>query len=414
MSLRITRDKTILGHFIESLTATYERLKSQPRNAVAIGILITIITFGLWSGRLPITPSASADSQALVSLYADGAQRIFSTNAQTVGQVLRRSDITLGPGDLVEPVASTTVTKGPFNINVYRARPILVVDGAHSYRLMSAYTSPKLLAQAAGVTVYPEDDYSTSVVTNIVQSQAIGEKVTIIRAKPFTVQVDGATHDLRTQATTVGGALKDAGISLGLKDTVSTPVTAPLSSGTSLTITRVTEALVTLTKTIPRSVQTVTDPSMMQGQTQVTTPGSDGQETDTFQIHYTNGVETNRQLVQVVSHTPAVPQVVTVGTEVLFEGSVEYWRPQVVAAATQWGIDPNMMLRIMECESNGNAADISEFVVDGQHPTGLFQYLPTTWTAAGGTSSNIMDGSVQIQLTAKKMATQGTSAWECQ
>ncbi|HUD10767.1 MAG TPA: ubiquitin-like domain-containing protein [Candidatus Saccharimonadia bacterium] len=381
---------------------------------MAIGILITIVTFGLWSGRLPVTPSASAESQALVSLYADGQQRMFATNATTVGAVLRRSDVKLGPGDLVEPSATTPVTKGPFNINVYRARPVLVVDGTRSYRVLSAYTSPKLLAQAAGVTVYPEDTYTTGVVTNIVQQQAIGERVTIIRAKPFTVQVDGETHLLRTQAATVGSALKEAGISLGVKDTVSTPVGAPLIAGADLAITRVTEALVTLTQDIPRPVQTITDPNVMQGQSSVTTAGSDGQKTVTYRIHYTNGVETSRELVQVVSQTAPVAQVVTVGTKILFEGSVEYWRSQVEAAAAQWGIDPNMMMQIMECESNGNATDVSTFVIDGQHPTGLFQYLPTTWVAAGGTSSNIMDGSAQIQLTAKKMATQGTGAWQCQ
>jgi hypothetical protein len=262
--------------------------------------------------------------------------------------------------------------------------------------------------------VYPEDTYSTSVITNFVQTGAIGEKVNIIRAKPFTVQVDGATRQLRTQATTVSQALKAAGISLGVKDTVSVPLNAPMTAGTSVSITRVTQALVTLTASIPRTVQTVTDPNVMQGQSSVTTPGSDGQTTDTYLVHYTNGVETGRDLVQVVSTTPPVPQVVTVGTKVLFEGSVEYWRPQVMTAAAQWGLDPNTMMRIMECESNGNATDVSTFVIDGQHPTGLFQYLPTTWIAAGGTADNIMDGSVQIELTAKKMATQGTGAWQCQ
>jgi uncharacterized protein YabE (DUF348 family) len=339
---------------------------------------------------------------------------MFSTTAPTVGAVLRRSDVKLGPGDIVEPNAATPIPKGPFNINVYRARPVLVVDGSNSYRLLSAYSSPQLLARAAGVKVFPEDTFATSVVTNFVQTSAIGEKVTIIRAKPFTVQVDGTTRQLRTQAVTVAAALKNAGISLGLKDTVSAPLSAPLTAGTALAITRVTQALVTLTRPIPRPVKTVRDPSVMQGQSSVTVVGSDGQTTSTYLIHYTNGVETGRDLVQVVSTTPPVAQVVTVGTKVLFEGSVEYWRPQVTAAAVEWGLDPNTMMRIMECESNGNAADISTFVIDGQHPTGLFQYLPTTWIAAGGTANNIMDGSEQIQLTAKKMATQGTGAWQCQ
>ena len=396
------------------MIAAYQRLASQPRNAVAIGILITIVSFGLASGRLPIAPSASAQSQTLVSLYVDGQDKMFSTGAQTVGQVLSLSHVTLGKGDLVEPSASTPLTKGMFNINVYRARPVLVIDGTHDYRLMSAYQSPRLLAKAAGVNVYPEDAYQTGVVQDFVKDKAIGEQVTVIRAKPFTVHVDGTTRLLRTQAKTVGGALADAGIALGPKDTVSTPVTAPLVANTFITVTRVTEAVVTQTTDLPKTVQNVNDPNLMQGQTQITNPGSDGAKVATYMVHYEDGIPTSQTLLQVVSDTQPVPEVVQVGTEIMFEGSVMYWRPQVLAAAAEYGVDPNVMLSIMECESNGNAADVSQFVVDGQHPEGLFQYLMTTWEAAGGTPSNIFDGSTQIQLTAKKIAADGTGAWACQ
>jgi resuscitation-promoting factor RpfB len=339
---------------------------------------------------------------------------LFSTDASTVGEVLHRTGIKLGPNDLVEPAASTVMPPGPFNINVYRAHHVLVVDGSHSYNVDSAYDSPHLLAEAAGLTLYPEDKYQTQVIINIVKADAVGEEVMVQRATPFSVQVDGKTDNLRTQAKTVGAALKDAGILLGAKDTVSQPLTAPVLAGTNIQITRVTDALVTLTQVLPAPVQTVTDPNALQGLTTVTQAGTNGQKTVVYMIHYRDGVEISRQQVQVVSQTAPVPQIVSVGTKVLFEGSVEYWRPQVIAAAQQYGLDPNMMLRIMQCESNGNAADVSTFVVDGQHPTGLFQYLPSTWLGAGGTTSNIMDGSTQIQLTAKKMAADGTGAWACQ
>jgi hypothetical protein len=72
------------------------------------------------------------------------------------------------------------------------------------------------------------------------------------------------------------------------------------------------------------------------------------------------------------------------------------------------------MLRIMACESKGNATTVSGFIINGEHPTGLFQYLPSTWRAAGGTDDNILDGTTQIKLTAKKMALYGTKPWQCQ
>jgi uncharacterized protein YabE (DUF348 family) len=374
------------------------------------------MTFGLSSGHLPVTPAspgAAADSGRMVSLYVDGQKRIFSTDATTVGDVLKRAAVRLSPGDISEPDAGATVTKGMFNINVYRAHPVLVVDGPKDYQIRSAHQSPRLLAAAAGLKTYPEDVYRTEVITDIVGDNAIGDKVIIVRAKPFTVKVDGAARLLRTQSHTLGKALEHAGISLGLKDTVSTPLAGPVVSGETVSVTRVSEATVTLTENIPRPQKTISDPKLLKGQTAVREPGSDGSKTTTYLIHYVNGAETGRQALKVVSEVQPTTQVTVVGTKVMFAGSIEYWRPQVEAAAAKWGLDPNMMLRIMQCESNGNASDVSHFIVNGQHPTGLFQYLLTTWEAAGGTPDNIFDGSLQIQLTAKKMATQGTGAWAC-
>ncbi len=388
-------------------------IRLQPRNAVAIGILVIVVSFGVSSGHWPPASSAIADSGSLVSLYVDGHKRLFATDAPTVGQVLERSGVKQAANDLVEPAQDTPVTHGQFNINVYRARPVLVVDGLRSYRLTSAYQSPRLLALAAGLTVYAEDTYHTEIVTDLVSDGAIGQKVTLTRAKPLTIKVDGTIRSIRTQAPTIKTALAGAGISLGLKDTVSAPLDSPVLPGTSVQVTRVSEVVATLTATIPRSVKTLTDPTLLKGLKQVQTEGADGQKTTTYRIHYTDGRETSREVLQVVSQTAPVTKIVLIGTKVIFAGSVEYWRPQVEAAAAQWGIDPNMMLRIMACESHGNAAAVNSATVNGQHASGLFQYLPSTWRQAGGTDANIFDGSVQIQLTAKKMALYGTGPWAC-
>ncbi len=347
----------------------------------------------------------------MVSLYADGQTRIFSTDAPTIGDILHRTGIKLAPGDLVEPAAATPTPKGPLNINVYRARPILVVDGGRSYHVLSAYQSPRLLAQAAGLTVFPEDEYTDEAVTDFMQaSDAIGEQVTIHRAKPYTVKVDGQTRSLRTQAKTIGEALKGANIALGSADTVAPAPSTPLVSADEVSVIRVSEAVATITRTVPRPVTVISDPTVLQGQSTVKTEGSDGQKTVTWRIHYKDGAETSREAIQVVSETAPVARVVVQGTKVFFAGSVEYWRPQVEAAAAQYGLDPNMMLRIMSCESHGNATSVNA----GSGATGLFQFMPSTWRSNGGTDNNIFDGSIQIQIAARKMATDGTRAWQCQ
>jgi uncharacterized protein YabE (DUF348 family) len=349
----------------------------------------------------------------MVSLYADGQKRVFSTDAPTVGELLERSNVKLGSGDIVEPAASTVMSNGFFNINVYRARPVIVVDGYRSYRFNSASRSPRIMAEQAGLTVYPEDTYRQEAVRDIVSSQAIGDKVSVMRSIPLSVRVDGVVREVRTQDATVGDAIKHAGIALGLNDTVTIPQNTAVEPGLAFGIIRVTEVVTTITNSIAKTVQETTDPSLPKGQTVVKSEGSDGSRTASFRISYKDGVETGRQMVALVSMLDPTPKVTVKGTKELFSGSVEYWRPIVIAAAAEWNYDPNTMMRIMACESRGNASSISGFVVNGQHPMGLFQYLPSTWRAAGGTDANILDGEAQIKITARKMALYGTGPWEC-
>ena len=172
---------------------------------IVLGLLITSTAWGVGSGHLPISPVASADTR-VVSLYADGEKKIISTDAVTVGDVLRRTNITLAQGDIVEPAADASIPQGFFNINVYRSKPVTVVDGTKSYHLQSAYSSPRLLAQSAGIKTYPADRYKSEVVTNFVDQTDIGIKLTVERSIPFIITVGSTTTNYRAQPGTVAEA----------------------------------------------------------------------------------------------------------------------------------------------------------------------------------------------------------------
>lgn len=367
-----------------------------------------LMTFGILSGRLATTQPAYADSAKVVSLYADGQKRMFTTDATTVGQLLSRTNIKLGPHDLVEPAATSKIPAGFFNVNVYRARPVLVVNGAKKTMVNTAYSSPHLVAEAAGVKTYPEDEYKDQFVTNFVGDGTVGEKVTVIAAKPVTLNVDGTKKTLRTQAATVKQFLAGAHIALGAKDTASLPLEAPVLPGDDLTITRVAEVTVTEHETLPFSTKTVKDPDIYVGQSQVKQAGISGSRDITYHIRYNDGHEVERNVLGIAGVVNPTPQIVHSGTKIRFAGSIEYWRPTVQAAAAASGIDPNLMLAIMNCESHGNASASNG---SGPGHYGLYQYDPSTWAGVGGTMSNIYDGPTQITKTAWKIATFGTSPW---
>lgn len=354
--------------------------------------------------------TAYADSR-IVSIYVDGEKKVFSTEATTVGEVLKRENIQLQDGDLVEPGLASAISRPYFNINLYRARPLLVVDGGREYKTTAASENPKVAAQRAGLTVYPEDRYSTEIVRDFVDDQVVGLKISIQRATPVVVTVDGKTTTLRTQRDTIAELLAEKKIVLGEKDKVTPQLSTALVAGLSVQVTRVAEITKTEEVKIPRQTQSTADPNLLKGTTQVKEPGEDGVKTVTYRIYYENGAEIRRETLSSVLKSEAKPRVVVVGTKVLFRGSVEYWRPFVTEAATARGLDPNRMLRIMQCESSGNAQ-----ARNGVY-SGLFQYHPTTWSNAikrfGTGSESIWDGEAQIRITAAKMSVDGFGEWEC-
>jgi len=72
------------------------------------------------------------------------------------------------------------------------------------------------------------------------------------------------------------------------------------------------------------------------------------------------------------------PQVATVGGGIapLFTKEVQYWAPQIVAWANEFGLDPNMAATVMQIESCGDPNAVS-----GAGAQGLFQVMPFHFAA---------------------------------
>ncbi|HSX47924.1 MAG TPA: ubiquitin-like domain-containing protein [Candidatus Nanoarchaeia archaeon] len=354
---------------------------------------------------IPPAKSVLADSAKVVNLYYDGQKKTLATDATTPREVLKRAGINFGDNDLTDPPADSTLPAGLSNINVFRAQPVIIYDGANAIRTYSAYKAPRLIVENAGVKLYPEDVVSSQVVTDFVTDQLIGLRLDVKRALPVTLIADGHTLSLRSQAKTVNDLLVEHHIALGEKDTVTPALDSQIKSGEQVAIVRVAEAVITKEEVLQRPTKTENDPTQAKGVTKVKSEGSDGHRTVTYRIHYRNGIETGRETLDVQGQVDPKPKVVLVGTKVFFPGNIEYWRPLVQEAADANGVDPNLMLAIMRCESNGNATATNGIAF------GLYQYLPSTWANSGGTRDNIYDGALQINVTAKKIASYGTSAW---
>lgn len=333
-------------------------LASSKRVLAISSLALAFTIYGAAAGHLP-TSQALADSAQVVRLYHDGQKHIFTTEAQTVGEVLQRAKVELGPHDLVEPAATTTLDRGVFNINVYRAQPVVVVDGQQEYPILTAYQSPRLVAQAAGVYVYPEDQFTQTVVSDLVVAGTIGTRVVIDRATPVMLLADRRSQEMRTQAKTVADFLTEKQIALGPKDTIEPELKTPITADVQIKISRVNDVTEVKEEVIPRQVKTISDPNQLKGYRHVKTEGSDGQKRVTYRVHFRDGEETARQVLKTETLSKPVTQVVVVGTKLVVGDDVWY--------------------RLRLCES-GN--DYTKNTGNGYY--GAYQFSLSTWQSNGG------------------------------
>lgn len=320
--------------------------------------------------QIPPARPALADSSRIVSVYFDGQKKIITTDATTVGDALGRMGVQVSTEDLVEPSIDTTIPTGFFNINVYRSRPVVIIDGANVVQARSALQSPRLVATSAGVTIYPEDLLSLQVVNDFVGDNSIGERIIITRATPITLVADGQRQQVRTQATTVQGLIDDKKVPMGAKDTVVPAPSTSLSAGMVVTITRVSDVVVTQDEVLAMKVKTINDPQILKGNQIVKQEGSDGKRRVTYHIYYQNGVETRRETLKVEGNVDPVERIILVGTKVVFDNNVEQWRPLV---AKYFPEDVDHALAIMKCESKGDPYAHGGPNSDGSFDSGLMQ-----------------------------------------
>lgn len=108
-----------------------------------------------------------------VNFFDDGEKLTVKTSAKTVGEALERAGIVLGESDIVEPAMNETINSDNFFINIYRARPVVVRDGASEKYIMTASYDTKLMAKDAGLTIYDGDKINPVRNTNFLEAGAV-------------------------------------------------------------------------------------------------------------------------------------------------------------------------------------------------------------------------------------------------
>ena len=258
--------------------------------------------------------SKVGSDEHLLSVYDNGTERGLLTRATTLREAFREANIPIDPNDSVEPGLDEKLEASNYEVNIYRARPVTIIDGPMRIKIMSPYHTAKQIAQQASVVLHDEDITEMKAGSDTV-SQGIGTQLTITRATEFTLMLYGKKMTAYTQAKTVKEMLKDKHITLGADDTLSVPTSSQVRAGMTIEIWRNGVQTVTEEQEIPFDTQKILDMDHKIGYHEVKTPGKPGMRLVTYEIEMQDGKEVGRKQIQnVISKQPSV-QIEVIGNQ---------------------------------------------------------------------------------------------------
>lgn len=327
------------------------------RNVVLVaGTLLTVLLLLGAISRVGASTQDAARDGRLVTIHDRGESRVILTHAQNVADALKDARIQVVDEDTVEPGLDEQLVTTDYTVNIYRARPVIVIDGMVREKLMTAAQTPKSIASAAGITLNDEDQLTLSQNLNVVVDGA-SVVLTIDRAIPFTLNLYGKVTTVYTQGKTVEEMLDRKAIKLGKDDTLSVGLKTPISNGMVVSVYRNGVQTVTVEEPIVFPVRQIQDVAQAPSYRKIDSPGVNGKKLVTYEITVQNGQEIKRIAIQTVVVTQPKEQIETVGAKPTFSGDFS-----------------EALARLRSCESGGNYANKNNSLYRG-----AYQFGYQTW-----------------------------------
>lgn len=267
--------------------------------------MVVIIWVMVASISLGALARATDDESRLISVYDQGIEHNFLTRETTIGAALETAGIALDARDSVEPSRDEALVASNYQVNIYRARPIIVIDGSTRTKVLSAHQTATKIAMDAGIPLKDGDTAQFSLATNFVRDGA-GQILTITRAREITLDLYGKALPIRTQATTISELLQEKNLTLGVNDRLSHSMTTSIIEGMSIRIWREGIQTVSVEEEIAPPVRLIYDLNQPLGYRAIQSPGVVGLRTITYQIEIRDGKELSRiQLAAVTTRQPS-------------------------------------------------------------------------------------------------------------
>ena len=300
--------------------------------------------------------------ERLVNIYDRGVEKTVVTKARTVREVLKLAKISIDERqDVVEPGLDSEMVAEKYNVNIFRARPITIVDGNKRLKITTAEQTPALIARAAGLEVFTEDKTTLDKGDNIVVDGA-DTVMKVERASVVNFVLYGKESVVRTHAKTVGELLKDKNITLQKDDTLSVDQSARIVPGMKIELWRNGKQTVTVEEDVKFQTEKVQDANRDLGYREVKQAGENGKKNVTYEIEMKNGVEVSRKEIASVVTKESKKQIEIVGAK---------------SSNTFSGSFYEALARLRSCEGSYTSNT-------GNGYYGAYQFDKRTWGKYGG------------------------------
>ena len=374
---------------------------------ITFGVLsIFLVASTIFSIVISAKSHAEAEGEGakVLSVYDDGQRISFRTDANTVRAALKERGVALNSGDNIEPSLDEELTGNDYNVNIYRARPILVEDGASRERVMTASQTPQKMAGDAGFKLFDED----IIYNNPSENPAVDGVAThlkIKRAKLISVDMFGKKTDFRTQAETIKDFLEEKKISLQKNDEVSVPLETKIKVGDNFRIWRNGKQIITVDEEIEFEVEEIKDADKEISYRQVKELGEKGTKVVSYEIEMQSGEEISRTKINEAETKKPKKQVEIVGTKNVIMpytggGSKTEWLRASGIPESEWGYVDFIITK--ESTWNPNARN-------GQY-YGLYQTNTDNLARYGCSGTLLSDPVCQLQAADKYKSRYGSWA----
>ena len=308
------------------------------------------------------TKPATKAGEKLVTIYDRGAEKTIVTKARTIREALKLAKFSIDEHqDVVEPSLDSEMVAEKYNINIFRARPITIVDGNKRLKITTAEQTPALIAKAAGIEVFEEDKTTLSNSDNMAVDGA-NMVMKIDRASMVNFVLYGKESVIRTHAKTVGELLKEKNIDPKKDDTLSVDRSAKIIPGMKIELWRNGKQTITAEEDVKFEVEKVQDANRDSGYREVKQAGVNGKKNVTYEIEMKNGVEVSRkEIASVVTKEPKKQiEIVGMKSSTSFSGSFS-----------------EALARLRSCEGSYTSNT-------GNGYYGAYQFDKRTWGNYGG------------------------------